>query len=61
MYALTNRAGHPLNMTLRQHILPAPPCAWLAVKFGPRSLPATTGELAAVADTSLLTRWPRPT
>jgi hypothetical protein len=34
-------------MTLRQDVLPEPPGAWLTARFGPRSLPATTGALAA--------------
>jgi site-specific DNA recombinase len=43
------RAGHPLNVTLRQDAVPDPLDAWLAGKFGPRHLPAAIDELAAAA------------
>ncbi len=47
-YALANHLQHPLNVTLRQDAVPDPLDTWLASRFGPRYLPATITELAAV-------------
>jgi len=46
-YALANKLGHPLNVTLRQDALLPPLDEWLASKFEPPHLAATIDELLA--------------
>jgi len=51
-YALANRVGHPLNVTLHQHALLAPLDEWLASKFEPPRRDAAIDELLAATSTS---------